>query len=69
MLVKIVIVLGLFAVITALGFALYYMMNDTGERKRTATALAIRVSISIGIILFLVISNYLGWIRPHGIYG
>ncbi len=69
MLVKIVIVIGLFAVITALGFALYFLMNDKRDKKRTVTALAVRVSISIGIILFLLISNYFGWIHPHGIYG
>lgn len=69
MLPKIVIIVGLIGVITALGFALYYMMNDKREKKRTATALAVRVSISIAIILFLIIGNYMGWIKPHGVYG
>lgn len=69
MLPKVVIIVGLIGVIAALGFALYYLMNDRSNKKRTATALAIRVSISIAIILFLLIGNYLGWIQPHGIYG
>lgn len=69
MLVKLVLIFGLIGVVAALGFALYFLMNDKREKKRTATALAIRVSISIGIIVFLIISNHLGWIRPHGIYG
>lgn len=64
---KLVIVAGLIAVIVSLGYAFFYLMTDTGDKKRTATALAVRVSISIAIIVFLLIGNYLGWIQPHGL--
>lgn len=67
MLAKTIIVLGLFGVITALGFAFYYLMHDHGPKKRTVTALAVRVSLSLGIIVFLVLGYQFGWIEPHGV--
>lgn len=50
-----------------LGASLYYLMNDKGETNRTAKALTRRVALSVGLILFLVLSHYMGWIQFHGV--
>lgn len=64
---KIIIVIFLIAIIAALGFAMFFLMNDQGPKKRTVNALIVRVSLSVGLILFLVIGYLMGWIQPHGV--
>ncbi|MGJ8669584.1 MAG: twin transmembrane helix small protein [Oceanococcus sp.] len=64
---NIFITLVLIAIIISLGFAMYYLMNDNGSKKRTVNALIVRVSLSAGLIAFLVIGYLMGWIQPHGI--
>ncbi len=67
MLAKTIIVIALFGVITAMGFAMYFLMQDNGPKKRTVNALAVRVGLSISIIVFLVVAYRFGWIEPHGV--
>lgn len=50
-----------------LGAALYYMLVDKGESKRTVNALTRRVALSIAMILFVVIAAKMGWIQFHGV--
>ncbi len=64
---NIFIALMLLAIIASLGFAMYFLMTDTGAKKRTVNALIVRVSLSAGLILFLVIGYLMGWIQPHGL--
>lgn len=64
---NIVIVLMLLAIIASMGFAMFFMLNDTGPKKRTVTALMVRVGLSAGLIAFLLIGYHMGWVQPHGI--
>jgi uncharacterized membrane protein len=64
---KIIISLALLAIVTSLGAAMYFLMNDSGPKTRTKKALMVRVGLSIGLIVFLVIGYRMGWIQPHGI--
>jgi hypothetical protein len=58
---KIVVVAGLLAVVTALFSALVFLYRDRGHGTRMVKALAIRVGLSIALVAFLVVSYWLGW--------
>jgi len=64
---KIVVALGLVAIIVSLFIALLFLYRDKGHGTRMLKALAIRVALSIGLVAFLVISYRLGWIAPSGV--
>ena len=64
---KIVVVVGLVAVIASLFSALYYLYRDRGHGERMVKALAIRVALSATLVLFLVVSYKMGWIAPSGL--
>jgi hypothetical protein len=65
--VKIVVVVGLVAVIASLFSALYYLYRDRRHGERMVKALAIRVALSATLVLFLVVSYKMGWIAPSGL--
>lgn len=52
-----------------LGAGLYYLLVDKGQSKRTVNALTRRIAFSVGLILLVILSIYMGWIKPHGIGG
>ena len=52
-----------------LGAGLYYMLVDKGHTKRTVNALTRRIALSVILILFIGLSIYMGWIKPHGVMG
>jgi membrane protein required for beta-lactamase induction len=75
---KLVIVLALLSVFSALACAVYFMLGrgadaDTAQEdagpperaKKMARALAWRVGLSIALVLLLLIAYALGWIEPH----
>jgi len=68
---KIVMVLMLVAVLGALASAGVFMLRksrDSGDRdRRMANALAARVALSVALFLFILLSWYMGWVRPGGI--
>ena len=64
---KIVVILGLVAVVVALFTALVFLYRDRGSGNRVVTALAIRVGLSIALVTFLLVSYRLGWIAPAGL--
>jgi len=68
---KIITALAFIAILTCLGFALYYMLNDgvNGKPKtsRMFRALAMRVGFSILIFLTILLFWKLGLIHPTGI--
>ena len=64
---KIIVVIGLVAVIASLFSALYYLYRDKGHGTRMVKALAIRVALSMSLVAFLVVSYYMGWIAPTGV--
>jgi uncharacterized membrane protein len=63
---KIVVVAGLIAIVTALFSALVFLYRDRGHGTRMVKALTIRVGLSISLIAFLLLSYWMGWIAPQG---
>ena len=68
---KIIMVLMLLAVLGALASAGFFMLKKRGDGRtrdqRMARALAIRVGLSVALFLFILLSWYMGWVRPTGI--
>nr|WP_221265787.1 twin transmembrane helix small protein [Oleiagrimonas soli] len=62
-------VIVLAIVIFNLGQALYFMMKDTGENKRTVWALTRRIGLSLLLILMVIVGIWAGWLHPHGVGG
>lgn len=52
-----------------LGAGLYYMLTDKGRTDRTVKALTRRIGLSVGLILLVLLAVWMGWIKPHGVYG
>jgi len=52
-----------------LGAGLYYLLVDKGQSKRTVNALTRRIGLSVLLILIIVVSAKMGWIRFHGVGG
>jgi hypothetical protein len=66
MLLKLFIVAALLLIIGSLFSALFYLMKDKGQGKRTVKALTLRISLSLGLFLLLMIGYYTGIIgQPH----
>jgi hypothetical protein len=61
---KIIVIVALIAVVTALFTALVFLYRDRGKGERVVAALAIRVLLSMALIAFLVIAYRMGWIAP-----
>ena len=69
---KTVMVLMLMAVLAALASAGVFMLRkgtqgSEGRNKQMARALALRVGLSVALFLFILLSWYMGWVRPGGI--
>ena len=68
---KIVMVLMLVAVLGALAGAGVFMMRRgrEGEKRSNhmARALAVRVGLSVALFLFVLLSWYMGWVKPSGL--
>lgn len=59
----------LIVIVWNLGAGLYYLVVDRGQTKRTVNALTRCISVSVALILLVIVSIYMGWIKPHGIGG
>jgi hypothetical protein len=68
---KTFIVLMFVAVLGALASAGVFMLRKGREGdprgKRMARALALRVGLSVALFLFILLSWYMGWVRPGGV--
>jgi len=68
---KTVIVIALVLVLAALGGAGLFMLRKGGDPAsrdaRMARALAVRVGLSIALFLFILLSWYMGWVKPTGL--
>jgi hypothetical protein len=60
MLLKLFIIAALLLIIGSLFSALFYLMKDKGQGKRTVKALTLRISLSLGLFLLLMIGYYAG---------
>lgn len=65
--VKALVLVLLLATVVALFRALSAMMRGEGGEGKTVKALAWRIGLSIAIFLFLLLSMYMGWVKPHGV--
>ena len=63
---RIVVIVGLVAVVVALFTALVFLYRDRGKGNRVVIALAVRVGLSISVVAFLLFSYWMGWITPGG---
>ncbi len=63
---KVIVIIGLVAVILSLFSALFYLYRDRGSGTRMIRALALRVALSALLVGFLVFSYQMGWIAPAG---
>ncbi len=59
---KIVVILLFVAILASLGSALFVLVTDHGESKRTVKALALRVGLSLTLFLLLMAGYYFGLI-------
>jgi hypothetical protein len=63
---RIIVIVGLIAVVTALVLAGVFLYRDRGRGNRVMITLGIRVLLSASLVAFLVISYWMGWIGPNG---
>ena len=59
---RIVVILFIILILASLGSALFFLINDRGQSKRTVTALALRVGLSLTLFLLLMAGYYFGLI-------
>jgi len=59
----------LIVIVWNLGAGLYYLLVDRGQTNRTVNALTRRIGVSVALIVLVIVSIYMGWIKPHGIGG
>ena len=64
---RIVVFIGLIAVVTALIVAGVFLYRDRGRGNRVVIALSVRVLLSASLVGFLVFSYWMGWIAPTGL--
>lgn len=64
---KIVIAILLLLIVISLFFALFTLVKDKGQTKRTVNALTIRVVLSLALIITLVVGTKMGYLKtnPH----
>jgi cytochrome bd-type quinol oxidase subunit 2 len=67
--IKILIIVTLFAIIASLGSALFHMSKDKGDSKKMVRALTIRIGLSVVLFILLMLAWYNGLIQPHGLQG
>jgi len=64
---KIALVVMFLVVVFNLGQALYFMMTDKDDDRRTVCALTRRIGLSLVLIAMIIVGYKLGWIHPHGV--
>jgi cytochrome bd-type quinol oxidase subunit 2 len=57
----------LLVVIFSLGQALYFMMTDKDDDKRTVWALTRRIGLSLLLIGMVALGIWMGWLHPHDV--
>jgi len=60
-------VMLLLVVIFSLGQALYFMMTDKDDDKRTVWALTRRIGLSLLLIGMVALGIWMGWLHPHDV--
>lgn len=60
---KFIVILFVLLILASLGSALFFLVSDRGQSKRTAKALALRVGLSVVLFLLLMAGHYFGLIQ------
>ncbi len=63
---KYALVILLLVVLFNLGQALFFMMTDKGQSKRTVWALTRRIGLSLLLIAMVALGIFMGWLHPMG---
>lgn len=64
----VVMMVGVLCALAAAGFVMLKKRGpDEAPDKRMARALALRVALSVGLFLFILLSWWMGWVKPSGI--
>jgi hypothetical protein len=63
--VKLVVIVLLLAIVASLASGLFYLARDDQNSLRVLKALKIRVALSAILILFLLLSYYMGWMGDY----
>jgi Protein of unknown function (DUF2909) len=68
-LVRLLIILMLFAIVVSLGSALYHLARGPGrgDSRKMLRALTVRISLSVILFILLMAAWYVGIISPHGL--
>lgn len=68
-LVRLFILVVLFAIVVSLGSALYHLARGqgSGDSQKMVRALTVRISLSIILFVLLMAAWYFGLISPHGV--
>ena len=67
MLIKTAIVIVLLLIVGSLFSALFYLVKDKGNSKRTVKALTVRITLSLTLFLLLMLGYYTGVIGHSGL--
>jgi hypothetical protein len=60
---KFLIVFVLFCILGSLARALYFLIRDPGNSKRTVRALTWRIGLSLALFVLLILALVMGWFR------
>jgi len=66
-LLQIVVPIILLGIVGSLASALFYLVRDNQDSKRTVRALTVRVGLSVSLFALLLIAHYMGLIQPRPI--
>jgi len=68
-LVRLFIIVVLFAIVVSLGSALYHLARGPGrgDSRKMVRALTVRISLSLILFFLLMAAWYVGLISPHGV--
>ncbi|HEY8586383.1 MAG TPA: twin transmembrane helix small protein [Rhodanobacter sp.] len=64
---KFALVAVLLVVIFSLGQALYFMMIDKDDDRRTVWALTRRIGLSLLFFAMVAFGIWIGWLQPHDV--
>jgi cytochrome bd-type quinol oxidase subunit 2 len=63
--IKILIIVVLFAIVGSLGSALFHLSRGKGDSKKMARALTVRIGLSVILFILLMLAWYNGLIEPN----
>ena len=65
--IKTIIIIAFILIIVSLGSALFHLVKNQGESKKTVNSLTLRISLSLILFILLFVAVATGMIKPHGL--